>query len=202
MSLEFLVTALVMAAVPGTGVLYTISIGLSRGARASIAAAAGCTLGILPHVAAAVTGLAALLQASPTAFEVLKFLGVAYLLYMAWRIQRDKQAFEVKESAPRSTRRIIGSGIALNVLNPKLTIFFVALLPQFIKAGQASQVSYLIDLSVAFMLITFVVFVGYGWFAGAMRDHVASNPRVSTWVRYLFAAGFVALAAVLMMGDR
>lgn len=190
-----------MAAVPGTGVLYTISTGLARGTRASIAAATGCTFGILPHVVAAVTGLAALLQASPTAFEVLKFLGVAYLLFMAWRIRGDKQAFQVKEPGPQPTKRIISSGIALNLLNPKLTIFFVAFLPQFMKTRQGGQVPHMMELSLAFMLITFVVFVGYGRFAVAMRDHVTSNPKVSAWVRRLFAAGFVALAVILMIGD-
>ena len=203
MSNEFLLTSFIVVATPGTGVLYTMSAGLSRGARASIIAAVGCTLGILPHMVAAITGLAALLHASAMAFQTLKYLGVAYLLYMAWSTRKDKGALTVeKDSAPRSAAKVIVSGILVNILNPKLTIFFFAFLPQFVSADEPNAFLRMVELSVVFMLLTLVIFIGYGNFAAAIRTHVISRPRVLAWMRRAFAGAFVALAARLAFTDR
>lgn len=202
MSLEFLLTTLVVVAIPGTGVLYTLAAGLSGGARTSVVAAVGCTLGIVPHMVAAITGLAALLHASAMAFQVLKYLGVAYLLYLAWRTVRDRAAVTVPEAASRSSVRIITSGILINVLNPKLTIFFFAFLPQFVATGEPAALPRVLGLSAVFMLVTFVVFVIYGVFAAAVRSRVISRPRVMTWMRRVFAGTFVALAGRLAFTER
>ncbi len=203
MSIEFLVTALIIVVTPGTGVLYTLAAGLSRGARASVIAAVGCTLGIVPPMLAAIMGLAALLQTSALAFQVLKYLGVAYLLYMAWSTARDQGALTVEEeTAPPSATRVIISGILINVLNPKLTIFFFAFLPQFVSTTGPGAVSRMVELSSVFMLLTFVVFVCYGVFAASVRQHVVSRPRVMTWMRRVFAGSFVALGAKLALASR
>lgn len=203
MSIEFLLTSLIVVISPGTGVLYTLTTGLSRGARASVVAAFGCTLGILPHMAAAITGLAALLHASALAFQTLKYLGVAYLLYMAWNTFRKQGLLRVEtETSPRSATQVIISAILINVLNPKLSIFFFAFLPQFVNADEAHPVSRMLELSAVFMLLTFAVFVGYGMFAASIRDHVISRPRVLTWMRRIFAGAFVALGAKLALADR
>ncbi|MBA2418111.1 MAG: LysE family translocator [Nocardioidaceae bacterium] len=197
MSVEFLLTSLVVAATPGTGVLYTLAAGLSRGARASVVATVGCTLGIVPHMAAAITGVAALLHTSALAFAVLKYLGVAYLLYMAWNTLKDKGALTVEDDAPSSARKTITSGILINILNPKLTIFFFAFLPQFVSPNEPHGVLRMLELSAVFMLITFAVFAVYGVFAAAVREQVISRPRVLTWMRRVFAGSFVALGAKL-----
>ncbi len=203
MSIEFLLTSFIVVATPGTGVLYTIAAGFSRGARASLIASVGCTLGIVPHMVAAITGLAALLHTSAMAFQILKYLGLAYLLYMAWSTLRDKGALTVeKDTAPQSARKVIISGILINILNPKLTIFFFAFLPQFVSANDPNAFLRTVQLSAVFMLLTFVVFVGYGRFAAAVRDHVISRPRVLTWMRRVFASAFVALGARLAFTDR
>ena len=202
MSIEFLVTTLIVVATPGTGVLYTLAAGLSRGARASVVAAVGCTLGIVPHMVAAITGIAALLHTSALAFQTLRYLGVAYLLFMAWSTLRDDGALTVGEAAPRSAARVILSGILINVLNPKLTIFFFAFLPQFVSADEASGLSRMVELSAVFMLVTLVVFVGYGVCAAAVRNHVISRPRVLIWLRRVFAGAFVALGARLAVTSR
>ena len=203
MSIEFLVTSLIVVISPGTGVLYTLAAGLSRGARASIVAAFGCTLGIVPHMAAAITGLAALLHTSALAFQVLKYLGVAYLLYMAWSTLKEHGALKVeKDTAPRSAMQVIVSGILINILNPKLSIFFFAFLPQFVSAEESAALARMIELSAVFMLITFVVFVGYGMFAASIRNHVISSPRVLTWMRRSFAGAFAALGLKLALADR
>lgn len=203
MSIEFLLTSLVIVASPGTGVLYTLAAGLSRGARASIVAALACTLGIVPHIAAAVTGLAAVLHASALAFEIIKYLGVAYLLYMAWRTIMDRGTLSVdEERAARSLRQTIVDGILLNILNPKLSIFFFAFLPQFVSPTQAGALPKMLVLSGVFMALTFIVFVGYGVFAALMRRHVISRPAVVTWMRRTFAAAFVAMGAKLALAER
>ncbi|MGW6910518.1 LysE family translocator [Streptomyces sp. NPDC054940] len=198
MSIAFLLTTLVVVATPGTGVVYTLAAGLSRGRRASIVAAFACTLGIVPHMLATVTGLAALLHASATAFQILKYAGVAYLLYMAWAMLRDKDAIAVDEgAAPRSSGRVIVRGVLINVLNPKLTMFFFAFLPQFVDPGAAHALPRMLALSGVFMAATFVVFAAYGVLAASVRSHVTSRPRVMTWLRRTFAGAFVALGAKL-----
>ena len=196
MSLEFLVTSLIVVVSPGIGVLYTLAAGLSRGPRASVVAAFGCTLGIVPHMAAAITGLAALLHASALAFQALKYLGVAYLLYLAWSTLRERGALKIeRETGPRSATKVIVSAILINLLNPKLSIFFFAFLPQFVSADEPQPLARMLELSAVFMLLTFAVFVGYGMFAAAIRNHVISRPRVLTWMRRTFAGAFVALGA-------
>ncbi|MEW2527395.1 LysE family translocator [Streptomyces sp. NPDC047071] len=198
--MEFLLTTLVMTVTPGTGVLYTVSAGLSRGPRASVVAAVGCTLGIVPHVLAAITGLAALLHTSALAFQTLKYLGVAYLLHMAWKTLRDRSALTADlDDAPRSSARVIVDAVLLNLLNPKLTLFFFAFLPQFVPDDHPHTVLRMLELSGYFMLLTFVVFAAYGRFAAAMRDHVIARPAVVTWLRRVFAGAFAALGAKLAL---
>ncbi len=203
MSAAFLLTSLVIVATPGTGALYTIGAGLSRGTRASVIAAAGCTLGIVPHLVAAVTGTAALLRVGGLAFEVVKILGVAYLLYMAWATWRDKSALVVSEDLPvRSARQIVTSAVLVNLLNPKLTIFFFAFLPQFLPAGAGQPVPRMLALSVVFMAMTFVVFALYGVFAASVRTRLLDRPRIVERLRRAFAVSFVALGAKLALTER
>ncbi len=203
MSVEFLLTSFIVIISPGTGVLYTLAAGLSRGSRASVVAAFGCTIGIVPHMAAAIMGLAALLHTSALAFQTFKYLGVAYLLYMAWSTLRERGALKVEqEVGVRSAIQVTMTGILINILNPKLSIFFLAFLPQFISAGEPHPLTRMFILSGVFMLMTFLVFVGYGLFAASIRDHVISRPHVLTWMRRSFAAAFVALSARLALADR
>lgn len=196
-------TSLIVVVTPGIGVLYTLGTALSRGFRASVIAAFGCTLGIVPHMAAAILGLAAVLHTSALAFQTLKYLGVAYLLYMAWSALREQGALRVEsEVGTRSAVQIVLHAVLINILNPKLSIFFLAFLPQFISADEPSPISRMLVLSAVFMLMTFVVFAGYGLFAAAVRKHVISRPRVLTWMRRTFAAGFAVLGAKLALSDR
>ena len=203
MSPEFLLTAIVVILLPGTGVLYTLAYGLGKGWRASVLAAFGCTLGILPHIGASIAGLAALLHTSAMAFQVVKYLGVAYLLYMAWSILREGGALQVSErTAAISPGKVVVNGLLLNVLNPKLSLFFLAFLPQFVPATAANATASMLMLAVVFMLLTFVVFVGYGAFASATRRYVISSPRVLTWLRRGFAGAFGALGVRLALAER
>jgi threonine/homoserine/homoserine lactone efflux protein len=203
MSIAFLLTTLIVVATPGTGVVYTLAAGLSRGRRASVVAAFGCTLGIVPHLLATVTGVAALLHASATAFQILKYAGVAYLLYMAWATLRDKDALSVEGGAsPVSASRTIVRGVLINLLNPKLTMFFFAFLPQFVDPGEPRALPRMLALGGVFMLATFVVFAAYGVLAASVRRQIVSRPQVMTWLRRGFAGSFMALGAKLMTADR
>ncbi len=203
MSPEFLITSLIIVASPGTGALYTIAAGLTRGSQASVLAAFACTLGIVPHLAAAMMGIAALLHASALAFAVVKYAGVAYLLFMAWQTLKEHGALKVETAAdPRSAWRVLRDGVAINLLNPKLSIFFVAFLPQFIASDEPGPMARMLELSGVFMAMTFIVFALYGLFAAAMREKVISRPAAMAWLRRSFAAAFVALGAKLALTER
>ena len=203
MTLSFLLTSLIVVASPGTGVLYTLAAALTRGSRASIAAAFGCTLGIVPHMTAAMLGLAAVLHTSALAFAALKWGGVLYLLYMSWQALRETGALAVEgEIKERSSGRVVVTGFLINILNPKLSIFFLAFLPQFISTSERHPLPRMLELSAVFMALTFVVFVGYGLFAAAVRAHVISRPRVMAWMRRAFAGAFVLLGAKLAFAER
>lgn len=203
MTPEFLLTALMVVASPGTGALYTIAAGLSHGTRASVIAAFACTLGTLPHMAAAITGLAAVLHSSALAFDIVKYFGVAYLLYMAWATLREDGTLHVDETAaPQSVLRVITQGILINLLNPKLSIFFFAFLPQFVQASDPAPLARMLSLSLVFVGMTFVVFAVYGIFAAAVRRHIITRPNVMAWMRRSFAAAFVVLGAKLALTSR
>ena len=198
MSPEFLATALIVVLAPGTGVIYTLATGLTRGRRAAVAAAFGCTLGIVPAMLAAILGLAAILHASALAFQLVKFAGVAFLLYLAWATLRDRGALSLDQApTARSLRKIATRGVLINVLNPKLSIFFLAFLPQFLSGQPATATTEMLALGGVFMAMTFVVFVAYGAFAALARDRVLSSPRVLTWLRRSFAAAFAGLGLKL-----
>ena len=202
MWIEFLLTSLVVVLLPGTGVIYTLAIGLGRGFKASIAAAFGCTLGIVPAAVASIIGLAALLHTSALAFQVIKFLGVAYLFYMAWKILKDDTAMEVSENKARMGYiRIATTGTLLNVLNPKLSLFFLAFLPQFISPTATNATVSLVGLAIVFMIMTFAVFVVYGAFASYARDYVFERPSVMRWIKRSFAGTFGFLGAKLAVSN-
>ena len=202
-SLEFLITSLVVILIPGTGVLYTVSTGIVQGRKASIYAALGCTAGIVPHLMATVLGLAAVMHASALAFQVLKYAGVAYLFYVAYATWRHKSAFAVNAGMSRaSASGLVLKAFLLNILNPKLTIFFLAFLPQFVEPGADQPLLQLLLLSAVFMVMTFVVFVAYGFVAHAFRKLVVDSARVQSWLRHGFAAAFAGLGAKLAFTEK
>ncbi|MBT0962831.1 LysE family translocator [Denitromonas iodatirespirans] len=203
LSLEFLITSLIVVLIPGTGVVFTVATGLAHGRRASVFAALGCTAGIVPHLLATVLGLAALMHASALAFQALKVAGVAYLLYLAWATWRDTTPFAIDTTAARqSARRLMVKAFLLNILNPKLSIFFLAFLPQFVSPNAAAPMAQLLVLSGVFMAMTFAVFVLYGLLAHAFRKAVIESPRVQAWLRRGFAGVFAGLGAQLALAER
>jgi threonine/homoserine/homoserine lactone efflux protein len=128
---------------------------------------------------------------------------VAYLLYMSWQALRETGALAVDdEIKERSSGRVIVTGFLINILNPKLSIFFLAFLPQFIAADEAHVLARMLELSGAFMAMTFAVFVVYGLCAASVRERVTSRPGVMAWLRRSFAAGFAVLGAKLAFAER
>jgi threonine/homoserine/homoserine lactone efflux protein len=200
---EFLMTSLIVVLMPGTGVIYCVSIGISRGSKASLFAAVGCTLGILPHLLATVLGLAAILHASALAFQIFKWLGVLYLLYLAWSMWKDSGRVQLSHNQYRERHgQIAVRAFLINILNPKLSIFFLAFLPQFIPVAAPSPVSYMLAMSAVFMLMTLVVFVCYGMLANQVRHTVSQSPRLIQIVQRCFAGLFVGLGFKLSVMER
>ncbi|MCW8914214.1 MAG: LysE family translocator [Magnetovibrio sp.] len=203
MSPEFLITSLIVVIMPGTGVIYTLAQGLGGGTRSALAATVGCTLGIVPHMAASIFGLAALLHTSAVAFQALKIAGVAYLLYLAWGTLKDHGGLNVGAEHKRKKLHIIAwRGFLINILNPKLSLFFLAFLPQFVPTSTSNPVWQMVLLSTIFMGLTAIVFAIYGLAAANMRDQVLTRPAVMNWFRRGFAAAFGALALRLSFADR
>ncbi|NVZ94838.1 LysE family translocator [Pseudomonas sp. D6002] len=203
LSLNFLITCLIVVLIPGTGVIFTVSTGLTAGKRASVFAALGCTAGIVPHLLASVLGLSALLHTSALAFEALKYAGAAYLLYLAYATWRDRSAFAMNDAPTiSSANSLMVRGLLLNILNPKLTIFFLAFLPQFVTPGAGAPALQMLLLSSVFMAMTFAVFVIYGLLANVFRRAVIESPRVQNWLRRSFAAAFAGLGLNLAFAQR
>ena len=202
-STEFLLTSLVVVLIPGTGVIYTVSTGLFSGWRASIAAAFGCTTGIIPHLTASILGLSAILHLSATAFQVIKYAGVVYLMYLAWSMWRETGALQVNshESA-KSLRKIVAKGFLINILNPKLSIFFFAFLPLFISPNVSSPMFQMLILSAVFMAMTLIVFIFYGLSANYVRKYIVNSSRVASLLQKSFAAIFAALGVKLAMTEQ
>ncbi len=204
LSTEFLITSLVVVLLPGTGVIFTVATGLSLGRRASIFAALGCTLGIIPHLLASIFGLATLLHTSSLAFQLFKYAGVIYLLYLAWGMWKETGSIRFDDSGttPVQNWRIALQAMLINVLNPKLSIFFLAFLPQFLPAATTTPLADMLILSLSFMLMTLLVFIGYGLFAHHIKHYIQHSPTILTWLQRSFAGIFVALSARLASSEQ
>jgi threonine/homoserine/homoserine lactone efflux protein len=199
MTWEFLLTAFIVCVSPGIGVVYTLSTTLGGGLRAGLLASVGCTIVTAMHLIAAMAGLAAILLTSALLFQTVKWAGVAYLLWMAWGVLKGRGGLDIAPAAPASAGRIIWRGILLNLLNPKLPLFFVAFLPQFVSPHAPDATWQLFELGLGFVAMTFVVFVAYAVAADRARAALTGDPRVLTWLRRLFAASFAGLGARLAM---
>ncbi len=202
-STEFLLTSLVVVLIPGTGVIYTVSTGLFKGWQASIAAAFGCTTGIIPHLTASILGLSAILHMSALAFQLVKYAGVIYLLYLAWSMWRETGALQVNsQDSTKSLRQVAVRGFLINILNPKLSIFFLAFLPLFVSPHTSSPMFQMFILSAVFMAMTLVIFILYGISANYVRKYIINSPKITTWLQRSFAIIFAALGTKLAMTEQ
>ncbi len=203
MSLEFFLTALVIILIPGTGVIYTITIGIARGRMSSFFAAFGCTMGILPHILASIMGLAAILHSSALLFQMVKYAGVAYLLFLAFQILMQKGTLSFEHDGKNNNRLgLIKVGFLINILNPKLSIFFLAFLPQFISTNAQNNIWQMLSLGIIFMFMTFIVFTIYGSFAALAREKILSSKAIMKWFNRSSAAIFAALSLKLALSEK
>lgn len=203
LSTEFLITSLVVVLLPGTGVLYTVSSGLFMGFRASLAAAIGCTVGIVPHLLAGILGLSAILHVSALAFQLMKYAGTLYLLYLSWSMWRESGTLKFEaDHSKTSMFQIAVKGFLINILNPKLSIFFLAFLPLFVSPDASSPTLQLFFLSAVFMAMTLCIFILYGASAHGVRRHVKKSPGIILWLQRTFAAVFALLGAKLAVSNQ
>ncbi len=199
----FLGASLVSILMPGPAVLYVLANGLGRGRGGSVAAACGTTAGVSVHVLAAAAGVAAILHASAVLFSIVKYAGAAYLIYLAWRTLRSRAVFMPDgRSTPAGWRRIFWAGFGINILNPKVSVFFLAFLPQFASAESGSVAAQMLVLGAVFMAMTLVIFVLYGLLAAQLRAVVVARPRIGDAVRWCFASLFAALGLRLALAQR
>lgn len=203
LSAEFWITSLVVVLLPGTGVIYTLSTGLLLGWRASIAAAAGCTLGIVPHLTACILGLSAIVHMSAVAFQTIKYAGAAYLVYLAWSMWRETGGIRFQtQGQSMASRQIIVKGLLINILNPKLSIFFLAFLPLFVPTGSVSPTLHMIALSAVFMGLTLIIFILYGICAHSIRARLSRSERTVRRIQRAFALTFGALGLKLALTEQ
>jgi threonine/homoserine/homoserine lactone efflux protein len=203
LSAEFLLTSLAVVVVPGTGVIATVATGLAHRWRASILAAVGCTMGIIPHLTASVLGLSAILHMSAQAFQVIKFVGALYLLYLAWSMWRETGTFNFDQSNPKKGGfQIIVKGILINILNPKLTLFFFAFLPLFVSPDSGTATREMVALSAIFMGMTLVIFIMYGILASAISAYLMKSPKMIKVLQRFFAVVFAVMAVKLALTER
>jgi threonine/homoserine/homoserine lactone efflux protein len=202
-STEFLITSLIVILLPGTGVIYTISTGLFQGARASLFAALGCTVGIIPSLLACILGLAAVIHTSALLFQIIKFAGVAYLLYLAWGMWKETGALVLDENCERVNMLAVSTkGFLINILNPKLSVFFLAFLPQFVPDQAEAPLISMLVLGIFFMVMTLLVFISYGFLANSVSTYIVNSPNIMKYVQRTFAATFVMLGAKLAFAER
>lgn len=198
MTLEFLLTSLIVVIAPGTGVVFTLACALSGGRNAALASAIGGTLGTLPPMFAGLLGLAAVLETSPALFNALKYAGALYLVYLAWMTLRDRSSLRVGHEDTSSFWQIVWRGVFINILNPKLSMFFLAFLPQFVDPAQPGATLQMFRLGMVFTLMTLIVFLIYGFAASLARKRIIERPAAMTGMRYCFAASFLGLGAKLL----
>jgi len=200
---EFLITSLIVVLLPGTGVIYTISTGLFQGKKASLFAALGCTVGIIPSLMACILGLAAIIHTSALIFQLIKFAGVAYLAFLAWSMWKETGKLVLKnETNNISLWGVSLKGFLINILNPKLSLFFLAFLPQFIPAQATTPLVNMLVLGAVFMLMTLLVFMLYGLLANSVRGYITNSPKAIKYIQRSFAACFAILGAKLAVTER
>ena len=186
---------------PGAGSIYTISTGLFRGWRSSIAAALGCTAGIIPHLLFSILVLSSVYEYSTETFQAIKYIGAVYLLYLSYSMWNEFGESEFLENSDqkKDKLKIILNAVFINLFNPKLSVFFLAFLPLFVSLESNFPVFQFIFLSIIFMLMTLIVFIIYGLFAHNVSKYFRKSGVLYIWTQRAFAVIFVILGAKLLI---
>lgn len=197
----FLSASLLITLSPGPDNLLVLSIGASRGRKLGVAFGFGCGLGCLSHTLLAVMGVSALIAASPWAFQGLKFVGGAYLIYLGWQALRSRGGTHAPQAAgnPSTVWSLFAKGLFANAVNPKVVMFFLAFLPQFVASGRGDTPWQLFQLGLVFTLQACVMFGLLGYFAGQVGRWLNRNANAGLWLDRLAGTIFVGLGLKLMV---
>lgn len=198
----FLVSSVALIVAPGPDNILVLTRGVTLGRRAALISAAGASVGLVVHSLFAAVGLSALLAQSATAFAVVKYLGAAYLVYLGVRALLSRDAFVLSDGpATMTDRQVFIQGVLSNVLNPKIAIFFLAFLPQFVVPGTAAAPQ-LLALGLAFAFLTWAVFSAIGLFSGALGERLSRRPFYADALRWLTGGVLIGLGLRLTFSDR
>ncbi len=197
----FLAVAAAITLAPGPDNLMVLSLGMARGRQQGVAFGLGCALGCLNHTLLAALGISALIAASPVAFTALKIAGGLYLLWLgAQSIRNARESQPSRDAVPdASAARLLVKGLVANAINPKVILFFLAFLPQFVDAARGRAGWQIAQLGLLFTLETVVIFGALGWFAGGVGERLARHPGVGAWLDRVAGGVFVALGLRLLV---
>ena len=196
----FLITSLIIILIPGTGVIYTVSLGMTEGRKKSVFAALGCTAGIVPHLCTSIALSSLLMQMNDTVFTAIRYTGVLYLVYLGVGMVFSKGNVQFSEAKAEShTPGIVKGGILINLLNPKLTLFFFSFLPQYVSSGHKNYMVKSFLLGILFMTLTFIVFAGYGLLAGTAKKWLCQSPKRISFLQKCFGVTFIVFAVKLAL---
>jgi threonine/homoserine/homoserine lactone efflux protein len=203
-SWPWLIASLVCIATPGTDSIGTLSIGMARGGRRGAAFALGVGLGCLTHTVWAALGIAAIVATSETLFLLIKLAGASYLIYLGLQALRNRGGFDLSSAANGSSQTftLIRQGFTSNALNPKVMLFFIAFIPQFVSSSGAPVWQQMLVLGSGFALLTTLAYVFLGLAAGKVGQRLMRQPAIAAWLNRLTGLAFIGLALRLAFAER
>lgn len=202
MLLYFLGASAALTIAPGPDNIFVVTQGITRGRKPAIVSALGMCSGVSVHTAMAAFGISAVFYSSVLAFNLVKYAGAAYLLYLAFMTLKSSSSIRFEQAPDLPNSALFRRGFVMNVLNPKVAMFFLAFLPQFIVPGAGEVSLQMIVLGLVFMLQAVVIFGLIGYFSGSIGSFVMSRPRVARWFDWLTAGVFASLGVRLALAER
>lgn len=201
--LYFIAVSMLLTIAPGPDILYVITQSITRGKRAGIATALGLSTGLIVHTTAAAFGVSAILQQSAIAFTILKYAGAIYLFFLAWKAFQEKEhLLSDKPVQNKGTGSLYRQGIYMNILNPKVGLFFLAFLPQFVNSNAGNSSEQMVLLGILFMLQTIIIFSTVATFAGIFSNKILSRPNIAKYINYVKCSVFALIGIKLVLTDR
>ncbi|MGD0586841.1 MAG: LysE family translocator [Oryzomonas sp.] len=200
--LYFLGASIALSLAPGPDNIFVVTQGIARGRKAAIVTALGMCSGISVHTTAAAFGISALFYSSLVAFTIIKYAGAAYLLYLAWRTLRERAAIRLAKADDRPGAALFKRGFIMNVLNPKVAMFFLAFLPQFVTPKASHFALQMLFLGFIFMLQAIVIFCLIGYFSGSIGNLILTRPRIGKYLDFMTAGVFTSLGIRLALAER
>lgn len=197
-SIEFIIAATIVALIPGTGVIYTLSVAINSNKKNMFLALVGCTLGIIPHIIISISILYFLLNINHTFLTIVKFAGVLYLFYLSYMLYKSDALF-LSDNTTNSKTKILLHSIVINLLNPKLIIFLISFIPQYISSE--NEIENFIYLSLIFMIITFIVFIIYGLFAVYIKEKIFNTTQKKIMIQKIFSFIFFIICIQILVSN-